>query len=172
MALTSNPDLLSSVSALALGDIKSSLPWDDKSLLYDVMLPDRTMIEFKTAPTGRVQKPDFVPEWQWWEWTQKKKTVAEHAIAIADVDFSWLESRAIAHMLDEMELWSTAALTGTTSQLSAEPEALTLEKLEAMMVEYGLMKPKPPKREKWATMWGWPAITLRNGFFDIETCGA
>lgn len=162
MALTSNPDLLSSVSALALGDIKSFVPCTFKSWLDDTMLSDYGVVEWKTVPTGRVQSQ---PELQ----DYRRVTVAEHCITMADIDFSWLEDRAIAHMLDGLEFYSTGALYGTTSQLSAEPEPLTLEKLEALMVEYGLMEPKRPKREHWA-MWGCPYITVKNRFFDLETC--
>jgi hypothetical protein len=167
MALTSNPDLLSTVSAEALCACKVFVLREDKSLLHDAMYSGGPVIEFKTNPTGRVQMP---PEYQ-----RYMPVVTTTAVAHAHLmegrgvgmDFSGLEERVIAHMLDEMELWSKGPVT--TSQLSAEPEALTLEKLEALMVEYGLMKPKPPKRYRWA-MWGWPTITVKDRFFDLETC--
>ncbi|QIV65802.1 hypothetical protein Cp1R7AA1_192 [Mesorhizobium phage Cp1R7A-A1] len=169
MALTSNAELLSTVSAEALRACKVLVLREDKSLLHDAIYNDGMWLEWKTFPTGRVQsQPEYQPYMP-----VVTTTVEAHAHLMegrgVGIDFSGLEQRAIAHMMDEMELYTNGKLYGTTTQSSAEPEPLTIEKLEALMVEYGLMKPKQPKRDHWA-MWGFPYITVKNRFFDLETC--
>jgi hypothetical protein len=159
------------VSADALCACKVFVLREDKSLLHDAMLSDGRTVEFKTFPTGRVQsQPEYQPYMP-----VVTTTVAAHANLMAGcgvgIDFSGLEQRVIAHMMDEMELWSRGPVT--TSQLSAEPEPLTLEKLEALMVEYGLMEPKRPKPAPYWASHQLSMKTLRKGWaIDLETCAS